>query len=78
MIGEIARSMENLDDSPVWHGEVKYNLACMHSLLGAKAEAIRELREALALNPELTDLSKEDRDLDAIRGEPEYQAIYQH
>jgi len=78
MIGEIAWSMENLDDSPVWQGEVKYNLACMHSLLGAKAEAIHELREALVLNPELTDLSKQDQDLDAIRGEPEYQAIYQH
>jgi uncharacterized protein (DUF362 family) len=78
MIGEIARSMENLDDSPTWQGEMKYNLACMHSLLGAKAEAIRELRQALVLNPELTDLSMEDSDLDAIRGEPEYQAIYKH
>jgi tetratricopeptide (TPR) repeat protein len=78
MLGEMARSMVGLDDSLVWHGEVKYTLACMHSLLGAKVEAIRELREALALNPGLADSSREDPDLDAIRGEAEYQAIYKH
>jgi tetratricopeptide (TPR) repeat protein len=78
MLGEMLRSMVGLDDSSVWQGEVKYISACMYSLLRAKAEAIRELREALVLNPELADLSKEDPDLDAIRGEPEYQAIYQH
>jgi len=37
-LGEMARSMVDLDDSSVWQGEVKYTLACMHSLLGAKAE----------------------------------------
>jgi hypothetical protein len=77
MIGKIARSMAGLDDSPVWQGAVKYQLACHYSLLGARAEAIRELQESLVLNPGLTDWSKEDPDLDAIRGEPEYQAIYE-
>jgi len=56
---------------------VKYNLACHYSLLGAAAEAIRELQESLALNPGLIDWSKQDPDLDAIRGEPEYQAMYE-
>lgn len=78
MIGEMARSMVGLDDSSVWQGDVKYNLACHYSLLGAKAEAIRELQESLVLNARLTDWSKEDPDLEAIRGEPEYQAIYNH
>jgi hypothetical protein len=77
MIGEMARSMVGLDDDSVWQGAVKYNLACHYSLLGAKAVAIRELQESLALNPGLIDWSKEDPDLDAIRGEPEYQAIYE-
>jgi Protein of unknown function (DUF1706) len=76
MIGEMARSMAGLDGSPVWQGNVKYNLACHHALLGAKAEAIRELLESLVLDPELADWSKQDPDLDSIRGEPEYQAIY--
>jgi tetratricopeptide (TPR) repeat protein len=78
MIGEMARSMVGLDDDSVWQGDVKYSLACHYSLLGAKAEAIRELQESLALNPGLIDWAKEDPDLDAIRGEPEYQAIYKH
>ena len=76
MFDGIVRPMVGLDETPAWQGEVKYTLACMHSLLGAKAEAIRELRGALALNPGFTDLAKQDPDLDAIRGEPEYQAIY--
>jgi hypothetical protein len=78
MLGKIARSMAGLDDSPVWRGAARYQLACHYSLLGAKAEAIRELQESLVLNPGLIDWSKEDPDLDAIRGEPEYQAIYEN
>lgn len=78
MIGKMARSMVGLDDDLVWQGEVKYNLACHYSLPGAKAKAIRELQESLVLNPGLIDWSKEDPDLDAIRGEPEYQAIYEN
>ena len=78
VIEEMARSMVGLDDGAVWQGEVKYNLACHYSLLGAAAEAIRELQESLVLNPGLIDWSKEDPDLDAIRGEPAYQAIYEN
>jgi hypothetical protein len=78
IIGGLARSMVGLDDGSVWQGDVKYSLACHYSLLGAPAEAIRELRESLVLNPGLIDWSKEDPDLDAIRGEPEYQAIYEN
>ena len=73
MIGEMARSMAGLDDGPAWQGAVKYNLACHYSLLGATAEAIRELRDALALAPGLTDWSKQDPDLDGIRGEAGYE-----
>ena len=76
MLGVMSRSMVDLDDSPLWQGVVKYNLACHYSLLGLPAEAIRELKESLALNPGLTEWSKQDTDLDAIRGEPEYEAIY--
>lgn len=77
MLGRMARSMVDLDDGAAWQGAVKYSLACHHSLLGAKAEAIRELQESLALNPGLVDWSKQDPDLDAIRCEPGYQAIYE-
>lgn len=76
LIGEMARSVVDLDSSPSWQGTVRYNLACHHSLLGQKEEAIEELREALRLNPDLTEWSKEDPDLEPIRGEPGYQALY--
>jgi hypothetical protein len=78
MIGKMARSMAGLDDSPVWRGAVKYQLACHYSLLGTKAKAVRELQESLMLHSGLIDWSKEDPDLDAIRGEPEYQTIYEN
>ena len=77
MIGEMTRSMAGLDGDSAWQGAVKYNLACHYSLLGDAAKAIRELQESLVLNPGLIDWSKQDPDLDAIRGEPEYQAIYE-
>lgn len=77
LMGEMARSMVGLDDSSLWQGEVKYTLACHYSLLGVAAKAIQELRESLALNPGLTEWSKQDPDLDAIRDEPECQAIYE-
>jgi hypothetical protein len=78
ILGEMARSMVDLDDGAAWQGEVKYNLACHHSLLGVKVEAIRALRESLALNPGLEDLAKQDPDLEALRDEPEYQALCEH
>jgi len=76
MIGQMSRSMAGLDEGSAWQGAVKYNLACHYSLLGDAAKAIHELRESLVLNPALVDWSKQDPDLDAIRSEPGYQAIY--
>jgi tetratricopeptide (TPR) repeat protein len=53
-----------------------YNLGCYYALRGQSAEAIAQVREALAVNPTLTDLSKEDGDLVSLRELPEYQALY--
>lgn len=77
LIGEMAKSLVDLDDSPTWQGVVRYNVACHYSLLGHKGAAINELRAALELNPELEGWSKQDPDLDPIRGEPGYQSIYE-
>jgi mannose-6-phosphate isomerase-like protein (cupin superfamily) len=49
-----------------------YNLACIESLAGQKAEAIEDLRRAVELNPEFGPMAKEDSDLDAIRDEPAF------
>jgi len=65
-----------LDDSPGWQGTLKYNLACHYALAGEREKAIAGLREALELNPGLLEWSKQDTDLDSIREDPAYKAIY--
>lgn len=77
LIGKMARSGEDLDASPIWQGVVRYNLACHYSLMEQKQKAMEELRQALHLNPALKDWSKQDPDLEPIRGEPEYRLIYE-
>jgi tetratricopeptide (TPR) repeat protein len=76
LVGEMARSMVDLDDNPAWRGAVRYNMACHYALFGDKERAIQELKEALELNPGLIEWSKQDSDLDSIREERGYQAIY--
>jgi hypothetical protein len=73
---EMAKALSELDESPSWSGVNQYNLACFYSLAGQKAKAIDGLREALQLNPELTDWSKQDPDFDPIRNDPEYLSLY--
>ncbi len=68
--------LTELDDSPDWQGNIRYNLACSYSLARENEKAIRELGEALKLNPSLTEWSRQDPDFDPIRGEPGYQELY--
>jgi len=63
-------------DNPSWQANVIYNTACQHALSGQKATAIAELRQALKLNPGLTEWSKEDSDLVSLHEEADYQALY--
>ena len=69
--------LSGLDDSPQWRGTAIYNLACFLALGGIKETAIAKLGEALRLNPDLTEWSKEDADFASIREEPGYKALYQ-
>jgi tetratricopeptide (TPR) repeat protein len=71
-----AKLLSELDESQSWQGTVRYNLACHYALAGETETAIEKLREALELNPELTEWSKEDADLASIREEPGYIALY--
>ena len=73
MTGQLA----TLDDGPDWQGTIRYNNACSFSLLGDKETAINELREALKLNPGLTEWSQQDPDFEPIREESGYKAIYE-
>lgn len=73
---QMATASARLDDSPDWQGIVLYNLACAHALSGQKQKALEELSQALRLNPRLSEWSRQDTDLESLRGEPDYQALY--
>jgi tetratricopeptide (TPR) repeat protein len=77
MYQEMTGQLTSLDDSPDWQGTIRYNNACSFSLLGDKETAINELREALKLNPGLTEWSRQDPDFEPIRGEAGYKALYE-
>jgi hypothetical protein len=77
MYQEMTGQLASLDDSPDWQGTIRYNNACSFSLLGDKETAINELREALQLNPGLTEWSRQDPDFEPIRGEAGYKALYE-
>jgi hypothetical protein len=76
LVLEISEPMEKLDDGDAWQGLIKYNKACYYALTGQKNTAIDLLGQSLALNPGLVEWSKEDSDLDSLREEPEYKALY--
>jgi hypothetical protein len=76
MYQEMTGQLTSLDNSPDWQGTIRYNNACSFSLLGNKETAINELREALKLNPGLTEWSRQDPDFEPIREEAGYQALY--
>jgi len=65
-----------LANSPDWLGVVKYNLACCYALSGQHKRAINELKEALKLNPSLTEWSKDDSDFNSIRKYNSYKSLY--
>lgn len=66
----------SLSQDPGWRGIARYNLACFHALNGQKERAISQLGQALKLNPDLSDWSREDPDLLSLHEEPAYQALY--
>jgi tetratricopeptide (TPR) repeat protein len=73
---EAVVTMERLFGRGDQYANAVYNLGCYHALHGRSAEAIAQLREALAVNPTLTELAKEDTDLVSLHDLPEYQALY--
>jgi hypothetical protein len=75
--GEAEPVLVTLEESDVWRGVCRYNQACFYALGGQPERAVALLRDSLALNPELADLSKEDSDLDPIRARPDYLAVYE-
>jgi tetratricopeptide (TPR) repeat protein len=71
---EVTTMMEAI---PEERRAARYNLACFYAISGQKARALAELATALKLNPDLVEWSKQDSDLDSLRDDPAYQALYQ-
>lgn len=69
-------SLVEVSDDPGWRGTQLYNVACIRALSGQTQQAIADLRAGLQLAPSLIDWSKEDPDLDSLRDDPAYQALY--
>jgi hypothetical protein len=72
-----AERLMKVDDGPLWQATAVYNLACAYAMGSQPERAIAHLRQALALNPDLTEWSKKDPDLMPLHGNAEYQALYQ-
>ena len=66
-----------LEAIPEERKAARYNLACYYALSGQKAQALAELAQALTTNPDLIEWSKQDSDLNSLRDDPAYQALYQ-
>jgi quercetin dioxygenase-like cupin family protein len=56
------------------NSSILYTLACFESLAGDSDSAIEHLREAAAREPKIADWSKDDSDLDPIRGDPRFES----
>ena len=54
---------------------IHYNLACYWSLAGGKRQALRYLEGALALDASYRRMVDDEADFDALRGDPDFQAV---
>ena len=52
-----------------------YNLACVESLTGRRAEALQHLRQAIEGSDFFRDFARNDSDLDAIREDPGFREL---
>jgi tetratricopeptide (TPR) repeat protein len=68
--------VEQLDSSDVARGRNLYNKACSYALAGRRVDAIPMVVEAVKMAPNLLEWSKQDSDLDSLRDDPQFKAIY--
>lgn len=76
LVLRMSADQANLSDEPDWQGTVRYNLACYYALSDQAEQAVATLREALQLNPGLSEWSHQDPDLAHLREREDFQAIF--
>lgn len=64
------------DDAQIEHARLAFNLACLASIRGQKADLLRFTKLALHLG-KTTDQFVDDSDFDAFRDDPEFNALLQ-
>jgi tetratricopeptide (TPR) repeat protein len=74
---EITEQLAQYGDQLAPRGEALYNLACFYAISGQTDQALALLPEALRLQPDVLEWSKEDPDLISLHGLPAYQALYE-
>ncbi len=74
---DLHRAAGELAWLPGLSGQTLYMAACCSAALGNRQAAVSELRECLALTPDMRQWSQQDPSLAAIRDDPEYAALYQ-
>ena len=74
---ELTEQLGQYGDQLVPRGEALYNLACFYATTGQADQALTLLPEALRLQPDVVEWSKEDPDLVSLHGLPAYQALYE-
>jgi len=76
--GRLDLAIQSLEEALELAGSeaiVHYNLACYWSLAGNRKLALKYLAQALDIDPNYRDLVPEEHDFDAIRSDPEFQAL---
>ncbi|MDO9546525.1 MAG: ClbS/DfsB family four-helix bundle protein [Pelolinea sp.] len=65
-----------LQKFPSWEANAIYNLACFFAQVKEKDKAINNLKAAFLLKPDLVEWSKGDNDLDSLRDDPGFKALF--
>ena len=68
--------LRGLDENPEWLGMIQYNLACHYARMEQGSRAVALLKEALSLSPNLKEWAAKDPDLDSIRDNTGFRALY--
>ena len=77
MQAALTEQLGQYGDQLVPRGEALYNLACFYAASGQTDQALALLPEALRLQPDVVEWSKEDPDLVSLHDLPAYQALYE-
>lgn len=72
----LLEAVRKADLSPDMVGVTLYNTACFYASNGWPDRALALLPEALRIRPTLVEWSRHDSDLDSLRDDPRFQALY--